>query len=96
MVPEDELDQDRAARGGHRLVRLDPEHSAGAKLRQEYGLVIGHIGIVIIEDGLPRLVHAASSDLPGWYEGGTVVTVPLVEYLQRVDRYSAVMVTRFK
>ncbi len=74
---------------------LDPLHEAGAKLRREYGLVIGHIGIVIEEMGDPWLVHAASSDLEGWYEGGTVVKVPLAVYLDRVERYSAVMVTRF-
>jgi hypothetical protein len=96
VVPEDELDQDELREGDIVWFILDPRPTAGAKLRQEYGLVIGHIGIVIIEDGLPWLVHAAGSDLSGWYEGGTVVTVPLVEYLQRVDRYYAIMVTRFK
>jgi hypothetical protein len=93
--PEAELAEDELREGDIAWFVLDPEHPAGAKLRREYGLVIGHIGIVIIEEGKPWLVHAASSGLPGWYEGGTVVTVPLVEYLQRVERYSAIMVTRF-
>ena len=74
---------------------LDPHHPAGAKLRREYGLVIGHIGIVIVAEEKPWLVHAASSGLEGWYEGGTVVKVPLAVYLDRVQRYCAVMVTRF-
>ena len=95
MVPETELTEDELREGDIVWFVLDPDHPAGAKLRGEYGLVIGHIGIVVLEEGRPWLVHAASSDLEGWYEGGTVVTVPLVEYLHRVERYSAVMVTRF-
>ncbi len=44
---------------------------------------------------MPWLVHAARSDLEGWYEGGTVVKVPLADYLARVDRFSGLIVTRF-
>ncbi len=95
VVPEDELVEDELREGDIVWFVLDPQHSAGAKLRREYGLVIGHIGIVIKEEGRPWLVHAASKDLEGWYEGGTVVTVPLVEYLGRVEKYSAILVTRF-
>jgi hypothetical protein len=94
-VPQDKLVEDELREGDIVWFVLAPDHEAGARLRREYGLVIGHIGIVIMEEGRPWLVHAASSDLPGWYEGGTVVTVPLVEYLQRVERYSAILVTRF-
>ena len=72
---------------------LDPRDEAGRRLRQ-LGLVIGHLGIVILEQGRPWLVHAASRGLPGRYEGGTVVAVPLVEYLQRVDRFCGLLVTR--
>ncbi|MDX2472787.1 MAG: alpha/beta fold hydrolase [Candidatus Krumholzibacteria bacterium] len=74
---------------------LNPAHETGAKLRQEYGLVIGHIGIVVQEEGQPWLIHAASSDLEGWYDGGTVVKVPLADYLQRVEKFAGVVVTRF-
>jgi len=74
---------------------LNPAHEGAAKLRREHGLVIGHIGIIIVTEGQPWLVHAARSDLEGWYEGGTVVKVPLTEYLARVDRFAGIMVTRF-
>jgi hypothetical protein len=94
VLPQDALVEDELAEGDIVWFVLDPEHPAGRKLRDEYGLVIGHIGIVIREEGEPWLVHAASSDLEGWYEGGTVVKVPLVEYLRRVERYSAVIITR--
>lgn len=43
----------------------------------------------------PELVHAARSGLSGRYEGGTVVTVPLAEYLDRVGKFGGVVVTRF-
>jgi hypothetical protein len=95
VVPEGALVESELREGDIVWFVLDAEHPSGAKLRREYGLVIGHIGIIIIEDGKPWLAHAASSDLEGWYEGGTVVTVPLVEYLGRVERYSAILVTRF-
>jgi len=94
-VPEAALVEDELQEGDIAWMILNPVHGAGGRLRREYGLVIGHIGIVIIEEGRPHLVHAASSDLEGWYEGGTVVSVPLAVYLERVERYSAVMVTRF-
>ncbi len=53
------------------------------------------MGIVIVRDGEPWLVHAASKPLPGWYEGNAVVKVPLAVYLQRVERYGGLIVTRF-
>jgi hypothetical protein len=56
---------------------------------------VGHAGIVVTRESEPWLVHAASRPLPGWYDAPGVVAVPLVTYLQRVDRYDAVMVTRF-
>jgi len=95
VVPEKALVEDELAEGDIIWFVLDPNHPKGGALRREYGLVIGHIGIVIEEEGRPWLVHAASSDLEGWYEGGTVVSVPLAEYLDRVERYSAILVTRF-
>ena len=74
---------------------LDPADKSGHRLRTEFGLAIGHIGIVVVDGGQRRLIHAASSGLAGVYAGGTVVTVPLAEYLSRVDKFAGVMVTRF-
>lgn len=95
VVPENALVESELAEGDIIWFVLDPDHPRGGELRREYGLVIGHIGIVIEEEGRPWLVHAASSGLEGWYEGGTVVSVPVAEYLHRVERYSAILVTRF-
>jgi hypothetical protein len=95
VVPEADLVEEELREGDIVWFVLDADHPQGGKLRREYGLVIGHIGIVIEEEGRPWLVHAASKGLEGWYEGGTVVSVPLAEYLDRVERYSAILVTRF-
>lgn len=74
---------------------LDPGHPAGRRLRDEYGLVIGHLGIVIMKQGRPWLVHAASSGLEGYYDAGRIAEVPLDVYLARVEKFSGVVVTRF-
>jgi len=94
-VPKQALQYAQLAEGDIAWFVLDAGHASGAKLRREYGLVIGHIGIVVIDEGRRWLIHAANSDLSGWYEGGTVVRVPLQEYLSRVDKFAGVMVTRF-
>lgn len=73
----------------------DPAHAGARKQREELGIVIGHIGIVVVEKGERRLIHAASSPLPGEYAGGRVESVALANYLRRVERYGSVVVTRF-
>jgi hypothetical protein len=94
-VPEAALVEGELREGDVVWLVLDPTDEDGARLRRTYGLVIGHIGMVIVEDGRIWLVHAASSGLDGWNPGGAVVKVPLAVYLERVGKYSAIMVTRF-
>ena len=94
-VPKAKLDPAALREGDMCWFVLDPGVASARKLRDTYGLVIGHVGLVIVEDGQPWLVHAAVSGLSGWYEGGTVVKVPLTEYLGRVERFTGVMITRF-
>lgn len=93
-IPEESLEPSQLREGDVVWFLLDPDHEGARKLRDEYGLVIGHIGLLIEEDGEIRLVHAASSDLAGCYEGGRVVKVALDVYLARVERFSGVLVTR--
>jgi hypothetical protein len=76
------------------LVLSTTDPSARA-LRDEHGLVIGHIGLIITSEGRSWLVHAARSDLPGWYSGGRIVKVPVEVYLERVERFGGLIVTRF-
>ncbi len=94
-VPKAALDQAALCEGDVAWFVLDPGVPSARKLRDQYGLVIGHVGLVIVEGGRPWLVHAAVSGLNGWYEGGTVVKVPLTEYLGRVEKFAGLMVTRF-
>lgn len=94
-VPKADLVMSELAPGDVVWFVLDPAQAKAAKLRRDYGLVTGHIGLIVEEDGAPQLIHAAVSGLPGWYEGGTVVTVPLAEYLARVEKFAGVIVTRF-
>ncbi|MFN2371387.1 MAG: hypothetical protein ABR506_09570 [Candidatus Krumholzibacteriia bacterium] len=94
-VPEEVLVPGELREGDVAWLVLDPAEAKARALRDEHGLVVGHAGIVVVQDGEPWLVHAASSTLPGWYEAGGVVEVPLAVYLQRVERYGGVVVTRF-
>ncbi len=94
-VPTDSLRTTELHDGDLVWFVLSPASADARRLRDGYGLVIGHAGIVIVEDGQRILVHAASSDLPGEYTGGHVVSVPLMTYLSRVDRFAGIVVTRF-
>lgn len=94
-VPEAALRVEELQEGDIVWFVTDPAHAGARKQREELGLVIGHIGIVVIERGERRLIHAASSPLPGEYAGGRVESVALASYLARIERYGSVIVTRF-
>lgn len=94
-VPTDALREADLVEGDIVWLVLDPADPGGRRLREEFGLVIGHLGVVIREQRRAMLVHAASRPLPGWYDAGGVVQVPLTEYLARVEKFCGVMVTRF-
>ncbi|MBM4118962.1 hypothetical protein FJ251_14745 [bacterium] len=94
-VPEAALVADELNEGDIVWFVTDPTHPGARKQREELGIVIGHIGIVVVEKGERRLIHAASSALPGEYTGGRIESVPLSTYLARVERYGSGIVTRF-
>jgi pimeloyl-ACP methyl ester carboxylesterase len=94
FVPEADLDPGELAEGDVVWLVLDPAHEQARRLRDEHGLVIGHLGIIIIENGTAWLAHAASSPLEGHYDRPGLVKVPLHDYLRKVDRYAGVIVTR--
>lgn len=73
---------------------LDEAHKWAAELREKTGAVVGHMGIASVSAGGTNLIHAASHDLPGVYEGRRVVGVPLRTYLDRVERFKGILVTR--
>jgi len=94
-VPGPALDPDELREGDVIWLVLNPADVKARRLRNEYGLVIGHVGIAVRDGETVELVHAAVSDLPGCYEGGTVVSVPLQTYLRRVGKFAGICVTRF-
>jgi len=95
QVPAGALVADELREGDLAWLVLSPDEERAARLRTEYGLVIGHVGIIVVDHGIPMLIHAASKPLPGWYDQGGIVKVPLAEYLHRVERYDGVLITRF-
>ena len=97
-IPADSLDHTRLKQGDIVWFVLNPENKKAQKVRDEYGLVVGHVGVMArcAKGDQLCLVHAASSDLPGQYKGGQVVSVDLSVYLERVDRYAGVFVTRLE
>ncbi len=97
-VPTDSLVGEKLQSGDIIWFVLNPDHEKALKLRQDYGLAIGHIGLMAInpESGALELYHAASKDLPGQYQGSQVVSVDLATYLERVERYGGVMVSRLE
>ncbi len=94
-VPEADLDPTGLQEGDVVWFVLDPDDPRALNLRGEYGLIVGHIGIVVVEDDGPHVIHAASRDLPGFYVGGHVVQAPLMVYLERMEKFGGVIVTRF-
>jgi hypothetical protein len=84
-----------ALRDGDVLYFVLDEHSKrGQRLRREYGLLVGHQGIAARRGADVDVIHAARDDLPGEYAGDRVVRVPLRTYLERVESFKGVLVTR--
>ena len=72
-IPRERL-RTEALRDGDVLYFVLDEHSKrGRKLRQEYGLLVGHQGIVARRGAEVDVIHAARDDLPGAYAGNRVV-----------------------
>jgi len=63
--------------------------------RRVVGEIVGHLGIIKVEDGVPMLIHASgtkeSAKSPG---GGVVKKVPLMDYARDM-KFIGVQVTRF-
>jgi hypothetical protein len=94
FIPTAKLRLERLHDGDLLYFVFDEKSDRGQRMRQEYGLVIGHQGIVRRHDGDVAVIHAAISDLTGEYSGNRVVRVPLLTYLQRVESFKGVIVTR--
>lgn len=93
-VAKESLDPSELQEGDIAWLVLSSLWKDGSLLRQDYGLVIGHLGIVLVEDGEVFLAHAAAKPLPGHYEESGLVKVRLSDYLTRVEKFAGIIVTR--
>ena len=55
-----------------------------------------HVGFVDARQGSVDLIHAAMKPLPGIYDHAGVARVALRTYLERVDRFDGILVTRLQ
>lgn len=94
-VPEADLDPTELREGDVVWFVLDPDDPFARNMRGEFGLIVGHIGLVVTGEDGPDVIHAASRDLPGHYVGGRIVRAPLTVYLARIEKFGGVIVTRF-
>lgn len=95
-IPTEAMRLERFEDGDLLYFVFDENSARGRKMRDQYGLVIGHQGIARRADGTVDVIHAAISDLPGEYSGNRVVRVPLRRYLERVESFKGVIVTRLE
>ena len=96
FIPEERIRYDRLRNGDLLFFVLDERNPGARKLRDDYGLLVGHQGIVHVDGGEVRVVHAAASGLEGLYSGNRVVEVPLRTYLERLERFKGIFVSRIE
>jgi hypothetical protein len=94
-VPKTRIDYSALQSGDVVFFLLDENTPKGAEARAQ-GVLIQHIGIVKVEDKVPVLIHAAKLGLTGFYDGGKIERVPLKSYLDRIDLFKGVVVSRIE
>jgi hypothetical protein len=94
-VPTADINYDAIQSGDGIHFVLDESTERGRTIR-ESGALIGHIGVALREGGEVMLIHPASKGLEGLYAGGKIVKVPLKTYLERVETFKGIIVTRVK
>jgi len=94
FIPKEKLRYENLKSGDLLYFVLDEKNEKARTLREKYGLLVGHQGIVDRDGDTFYLIHAAQSDLPGVYTGNRVVRVPLRTYFDRVERFKGVMISR--
>lgn len=85
-----------ALQSGDLLFFVSNEATDVGRAIREAGAIIGHIGIVKVEEGIPYLIHPAARPIAGIYEGGKIEKLLLKTYLTRVESFKGVMATRLK
>lgn len=96
IVPKDELLKGGEDSGRSPLQDGDIIFFIKSPEKRVVGEIVGHIGIITIKDGVPYLIHASGRKESDVYRGGgSVISVPLHEYLENT-RFIGVRVTRFR
>jgi hypothetical protein len=72
---------------------LDETKPKGAEARAT-GTLIQHLGVVTREGTEVYLIHAALHGLSGYYDGGKIEKIPLRIYLNHVDIFKGILVSR--
>lgn len=92
VLPKDEAQKPGALK---RLQDGDIIYFVKDPARRAVGEIVGHLGVVKVEDGAPMLIHASGNkstcDKTG---GGVVKKVALADYMAKM-KFVGVMVTRF-
>ncbi|MCK4306291.1 MAG: hypothetical protein KAY24_18770 [Candidatus Eisenbacteria sp.] len=83
-------------RSGDGVFFVSDESTALGKKLRATGAIIGHVGILRVEDGQVYLIHPASKPLEGVYAGGKVEKVLLETYLKRVESFKGIMIVRIE
>jgi hypothetical protein len=94
-VPKEKLALEKLQSGDIVFFITDERTPRGQSVRQG-GDLIGHLGIVKVENGTPFLIHAASKGIAGLYPGARVEKIELAVYLKRVETFKGVMATRIE
>ena len=96
VLPKDTLEVERLVDGDALWFVLAPDTQA--EVRERSHAIIGHMGIISRPTGTDpseiQLIHAASKPLVDVYDGGKVVSVDLATYLDRVETFHALRVSR--
>ncbi len=95
FIPTADIDYAKI-RSGDILFFVSNEASPAGQAVRASGAVIGHVGIARVEGGEVQLIHPAAKPLPGVYAGGRIEKLPLRTYLERVDTFKGIMVTRIE
>lgn len=93
FVPKQQINYAAIQPGDLIYFVLDENTAKGAEARAT-GILIQHLGIGTREGSEVYLIHAAKQPLSGYYDGGKVEKVPLRTYLDRVDTFKGILVSR--
>lgn len=70
------------------------ETRPGAAEARMHGTLIHHLGLVARDGDEVWLIHPAAVPLPGVYDTTGLVSLPLRSYLDRIERFKGIVVTR--